>query len=72
MEVQNRAVGAVVVDPKAIPQHPEVVPMHVEGVLLLSRPVGSHSSPTVIAACPGGPQLRTPTHAQLMLQTLAS
>ena len=51
VQVQTRAVSAVVVDPQAITQHPEVVPMHVEGVLLLSCPVGSHSSTTVIAAC---------------------
>lgn len=51
VQVQSRAVCAVIVDPEAISQHPEVVPMHVEGVLLLSCPVGSHSSSTVVATC---------------------
>ena len=49
--VKGAAVGGLIVDAQALAQQPEVVAVQVQGVLLLSCPVGSHSSTPIVAAC---------------------
>ena len=46
--IQGCAVGGLIVDPDPMAQHPEVVAMHVEGMLFSQRPVAAQASVAVV------------------------
>ena len=46
--IQGCAVGGLIVHPNPMAQHPEVVAMHVEGMLLSQRPVAAQASVAVV------------------------
>ena len=46
--IQGRAIGGRIVHPNPMAQHPEVVAMHVEGMLLSQRPVATQAPVAVV------------------------
>lgn len=70
MQVERGGIGALVVDAQAVPQDPEVVPVHVEGMLLLSSPVGAHATPSVIATWCEGTQITGYCNLRLGMQRM--
>lgn len=50
--VEGGAVCGLVEMAQAVGEHPEVVPMHVERMLLLCSPVGPHSWPIIPTCTP--------------------
>ena len=57
VQVERGGISALIVDAQAVTQDPEVVPVHVEGMLLLSSPIGADATPSVIATCCEGTQI---------------
>ena len=48
--IQGGAIGGLIVHSDPMAQHPEVVAMHVEGMLLSQRPVAAQASVAVVCA----------------------